>query len=592
MTSIYNFAEGIRTGYDKALFSNVTVKEYCYFLPISYSHNSNGINQQLSPPRLQTTNLEALKMNILRNFYLTVFLSLVFLLTACEQTPTDTATTPATAPTSSVLKVIAGSELKDIEPMLATIREKTGVQLQMEYTGTLDGAEKILSGQAAYDLAWFSQAKYLSLLQGDKKIIQSQEKIAISPVIPAVKESLAKKWGWTDNTQVTWTQIAEKVKAGELKYAMTDPAASNSGFSTVMSVQAAFSNKADAITAEDVDAEKLKGFFSGQSLTAGSSAFLTDAYLRDEAKLGGMFNYESELLKLNRNPQLKEKLLLIYPKEGTVISDYPILLLNKDKAADYQKVVDYLKSAEFQSWMMTNTDRRPINPAVTLGTQFPKGYLMDLPFPNSLAVVDEILFAYLNDRRKPSHSFFVLDLSGSMRGARIEALKQAMNNLTGDDASITGKFAKFRNRERVTIITFNDYVIETRDFNVDNAGKVSQEIKTYINSKEVGGGTAIFTALKTAYEKAQQALKAEPNRFYSIVLMTDGLNRDGISYDEFTTFYNNNSDYAGGIRTFPILFGEASSDELTDLASLTGGKVFDSRKSSLSQAFKQIRGYQ
>lgn len=530
-------------------------------------------------------------MNFQRTLYLSVFFILVLLLSACDQATTNQATT-TTAVTGSTLKVIAGSELKDIEPMLATIKERTGVQLQIEYTGTLDGAEKIVSQQVPYDLAWFSQAKYLSLLQADKKIIQAQEKIAISPVIPAVKESLAKQWGWLNNSDVTWTQIAEKVKAGQFKYAMTDPTASNSGFSTVMSVQAAFSNKSDAITAQDVDAEKLKNFFSGQTLTAGSSAFLTEAYVRDEANLSGIFNYESELLKLNRNPQLKEKLVLIYPKEGTVISDYPIILLAKEKAADYQKVVDYLKSADFQTWMMTNTDRRPVNPAVALGTQFPKGFLIDLPFPNSLATVNEILFAYLNDRRKPSHSFFVLDLSGSMRGDRIEALKQAMNNLTGDDASITGKFAQFRNREKVTIITFNDSVMEIRDFNIDKEGVVTREIKADVNNMQVGGGTAIFSALKTAYEKAQLAMKVDPNRFYSIVLMTDGLNRDGISYEDFKTYYSNNPDYAGGIRTFPILFGEASTDELNDLATLTGGKVFDSRKSSLAQAFKQIRGYQ
>jgi Ca-activated chloride channel family protein len=266
--------------------------------------------------------------------------------------------------------------------------------------------------------------------------------------------------------------------------------------------------------------------------------------------------------------------------------------LNKDKAADYQKVVDYLKSTEFQSWMMTNTDRRPVNAEVALGTQFPKGYLMDLPFPNNIATVNEILFAYLNDRRKPSHSFFVLDLSGSMEGDRIDALKLAMNNLTGDDATMTGQFARFRNREKVTIIAFNNAIIETREFTIDKDGAALQEIKQYVTGMQVGGGTAIFNALQTAYEQAKIAKKADPNRFYSIVLMTDGLNQDGISYLDFNTFYAKEADYVAGVRAFPILFGEASTDELQNLATLTGGKVFDSRKSSLAQAFKQIRGYQ
>jgi len=40
------------------------------------------------------------------------------------------------------------------------------------------------------------------------------------------------------------------------------------------------------------------------------------------------------------------------------------------------------------------------------------------------------------------------------------------------------------------------------------------------------------------------------------------------------------------------VFGEARPDELQRLADLTGGRTFDSRKSSLQAIFKEIRGYQ
>lgn len=493
---------------------------------------------------------------------------------------------------SSGLSVIAGSELKDIEPMLANIKENTGVDLKIEYTGTLDGAEAIMSQEKHYDMAWFSHAKYLSLLQADKKLIQGQEKIAISPVIPAVKEGLAKKWGWVNNANIGWADIAAKVKSGEFKYAMTDPTASNSGFSTVMSVQAAFSKKGDAITAQDVDADKLKVFFSGQALTAGSTGFLSQAFLNEQAKLDGIFSYESELLKLNRNPELKEKLVLIYPKEGTVIADYPLILLDKTKQADYQKVVDYLKSAAFQQWMMDNTDRRPVSTEVSTSGQFSNGLLMDMPFPSNIETVNEILLSYLNDNRKPSHSYFVLDESGSMRGQRIDNLKQAMKNLTGDDTSITGKFAKFRNREKITVVTFDSDVLEVTNYAISNDGQDLQKLRSYTDAMEVHGGTAIYTAMKMAYDLAAKDRIAEPNRFYSIVLMTDGENVNGITSADFKSYFRQNYDFTSGIPTFPIIFGEASSQEMKDLATMTGGKDFDSRKSSLAQVFKQIRGYQ
>jgi Ca-activated chloride channel family protein len=46
------------------------------------------------------------------------------------------------------------------------------------------------------------------------------------------------------------------------------------------------------------------------------------------------------------------------------------------------------------------------------------------------------------------------------------------------------------------------------------------------------------------------------------------------------------------IPTFAIIFGEASPQELKNIATLTGGQTFDSRNVSLPQVFKVIRGYQ
>jgi Ca-activated chloride channel family protein len=92
--------------------------------------------------------------------------------------------------------------------------------------------------------------------------------------------------------------------------------------------------------------------------------------------------------------------------------------------------------------------------------------LVELPFPASLGVVDGLLFAYLNRLRRPAHTSYVLDVSGSMEGERIAALKQALVNLTGADTSISGRFAGFRARERLTMITFPEQVIEQRHFTV------------------------------------------------------------------------------------------------------------------------------
>ena len=84
----------------------------------------------------------------------------------------------------------------------------------------------------------------------------------------------------------------------------------------------------------------------------------------------------------------------------------------------------------------------------------------------------------------------------------------------------------------------------------------------------------------------------DPGRFYSIVLMTDGENNSGRDLNAFLRDYQRYSSSARAIKTFTVLFGEASPQELQRIAGVSGGTVFDSRTAPLSQVFKEIRGYQ
>ncbi|MGL6261476.1 substrate-binding domain-containing protein [Vibrio sp. WXL210] len=488
------------------------------------------------------------------------------------------------------ITILAGSELADLEPKLGDIRNKTGISIEFKYIGTLDGAEALVSGED-YDLAWFSHAKYLSLLQGNDKVIQASERIGLSPVIPAVKESLAKQWGW-DSKPVTWADIAEKTRSGEFNYGMTDPTASNSGFSAVLGVQAAFSNSSDVITVESLDTEKLEAFFSGQALVSGSSGWLAEAYVRDQDTLAGLFNYESVILSMNQSNELEEKLIPVYPTDGVVTADYPLLLINEQKRDAFDLLVDYLKSEETQQWLMDETFRRPVVPAVKLNSSFSQRYLMELPFPADIDTVNELLFSYLNEHKKPNTSIFVLDLSGSMNwDGRMDQLRSALLSLSGNDTSVSGQFTQFRHREHVIMIPFNDRVMAPAFFEVEGDESL-QEIKDYVNGLNANRGTAIYDALIKAYEIAEMKAKEDSDRMFSIVLMTDGDNNHGRTLRHFQDWYAQQEQDLANVRTFPILFGESNEREMTRVSEITGGRNFDARKHSLTYVMKQIRGYQ
>jgi Ca-activated chloride channel family protein len=498
---------------------------------------------------------------------------------------------------SKTLTVLAGSELKDLEPLLADFERQHDVDLQFDYVGTLDGTERIVSGKDTHDVAWFSHAKYLELLQqSGPRRIHASTPIMLSPVVLGVNQSVAERLGWSGDAQVTWRQIAEAAKAGKLRFGMTSPASSNSGFTALLGVASAFAGSADAIDAGKIDDQALADLFAGQKLTAGSSGWLADAFVASQDQLDGMINYESVLLSLNAGGKLKEPLTLIYPKEGIVTANYPLLLLHEDTEALYDKLVAYLLSAPVQAEITDKTLRRPVTAGVTPDPRLPQTLLVELPFPSSVQTIDKILYAYLDRARPPARATFVLDVSGSMsENGKLDQLKQALTGLTGLDPSLTGQFSRFHDREDLSFITFADQVLDERDFAVTTADTNSPElaqIREYVDSLDAGGNTAIYDALVDAYQKAAQAQAAEPDRYYSIVLMTDGQNNRGRDASGFVDFYRSLPEPARQIRAFPVLFGEASPAELEQIASVTGGKVFDARSTSLSEIFKEIRGYQ
>jgi Ca-activated chloride channel homolog len=503
---------------------------------------------------------------------------------------------PADPP--GTLRVLAGSELKDIEPLVGQIRDATGVNLRFEYSGTLEGAERITGGEGRPDLAWFSSARYLTLLTaagGAEGRPVASERIMLSPVVLGVKRSVATRFGWAGGARVTWRDIAAKARAGQLRYGMTNPAASNSGFSALVGVAAALAGTGDALRVQDIDERGLTDFFTGQTLTAGSSGWLADAFVTGQGKLDGLINYESVLLGLNASGKLREPLELIYPEDGIITADYPLLLLDPGKRAPYDKLVAYLRGPEVQRQLMTTTARRPAVPEVALDGRFPRRVLVELPFPASIKVVDDLLLAYLNRIRRPAHTIYVLDVSGSMEGDRIEALRQTLVDLAGADTSLTGRFAGFRARERITIITFAGQVIDERDFTVGGAGPDAPgraAIREYVAGLELHDGTAIFSAMRRAYQRAQADAAADKGSFTSIVLMTDGENNQGISVDDFLGSLAVVAEPARSVKTFAIQFGEADPDELRRIVQTTSGAMFDANRGSLAAAFKEIRGYQ
>jgi len=522
-------------------------------------------------------------------------------LAACDQSPAPESGSRSEAPDPAAFSILATSDLRDAEALTGLIRQATGVKVQFVFGGTMESADKVINGKAGTDAAWFANAKYVLSDPLGRSRVKLQDKIMFSPLVIGVSQSDAKKLGWTGETKVTWQAIAEAAKTGQLRYAMSNPASSNQGFMALMGVAAAFADKPEVLTLADIRKQPIRDFLAGYKLVGDSSTYLAAKFIEQQGDAVNAFiNYESWLLSLNRSGKLREPLTLIYPHEGVATADYPLLLLDEAKRADYVKVVDYLKGPEAQRWLAEKTLRRPIDPAVAsqVANLFPTGQLLiELPFTADRAIADALLDAYMNEYRMPIASMFVLDVSGSMANAgRQQSLIESLHFLAGGDDSLTGRLARLASREHVVMLPFSSEVHRPVRFDIpaDDQAKAAifAEVRRYADRLTMDGSTRMYDATLAALKLLADEKEKQPGYLYSVVLFTDGESNQGLDWAGFRQAYAQLPRSAQAIPVFTILYGEGNVQELEELARLTHGRTFDARKVGLAAVFKEIRAYQ
>ncbi len=525
---------------------------------------------------------------------------------------------PAQAAESSAppFVVLATTDLKDVQSLEKEARAATGVNLQFRFGGTMESTEAVLTGQANAQAAWFANAKYLlSDAQGQSRV-KMQEKLMWSPMAVGVSESAAKALGWDDPkvaAGVTWKTITQAAGDGKLFYAMSNPATSNQGFMALMGVVAAAADKSEALTPEDVDRTAISTFLKGYKLPGDNSSYLTERFIAQQGpRLNAFINYESWLMGMNASGKLREKLVLVYPREGVSTADYPFMLLDDARRDDYVKLVAWLKGKQAQTFLAQQTLRHPVNEEVAkaVSAQFAGNpMLVELPFSPNRQLADDLISAYLNEFRRPIASTFVLDTSGSMGGdRRLERLVEALDYVAGDDASLTGRIARLTNREKIWMLPFSSEPGQPVLFEIPDAGKAGKGVaavkdseakakamglvRDYAATLHAHGGTALYDSILIAIQNMAEERGKHPEYQYSVVGFTDGENTNGRDYAAFKAAYAGLPEDARAIPVFMVLFGDAKEAELQGLVKVTGGRVFDARTTPLYAVFKDIRAYQ
>ncbi|MFF7586545.1 substrate-binding domain-containing protein [Kitasatospora purpeofusca] len=324
-------------------------------------------------------------------------LTLVLLLCAAAPVAACGSGTPA----GTTLSVLASAELTDLRPVLDELRRDTGITLQLEFGGTVSASNVLGSGRAGrHDLAWLSSDRWLrlNLKAAGGTSTPLSTRTMMSPLVLGVKRSIADRlWPGGGERQPSWADIAGAAERGQLRYAMTDPNVAHSGLAALVAVATAGAGTGEALRPEDVTPDRLRGFLAGRTLTAASTHALVDSYLDHQNDTDAVIAYESDLLALDGDGRLREPLDLVYPQDGIVLSDYPLLLLDPAKRAAYDRVLAWLLAPAAQKKIMRLTLRRPVDPNVARDPRLERPIGNALYFPDRPEVVQRLLAQYEAD---------------------------------------------------------------------------------------------------------------------------------------------------------------------------------------------------
>mgnify|MGYP004453930079 FL=1 len=494
---------------------------------------------------------------------------------------------------NSTFKLISSTENKDLDKVLKDFAKSKNIDLEIDYAGTIDIMQKLNSGEQ-YNGVWVSNSIWLYMLDSNKIKISNSKSTSINPVVFGITKEKAKELGFVDKDIYT-KDIVEAIKNGKLKFSMSNPTQTNTGATAYLGLLMTLAGNPEVLQEYNLEDEnlkaELKALFSGLERSSGSEDFLEELFLKGNYE--AVVTYEFSIINMNKKlvAEGKEPLYIVYPIDGVSISDSPIAYIKQDSGNNeefFKELQGYILSNEGQQILASKGRRtwyggtkKDVDQAVfnkEWGIDTTK-YIVPIKFPNT-EIIKEALGIYQSELRKPVHTVFCLDYSGSMSGDGYNQLKEAMEYiLTAEKAS--NDMLQFTSKDKISVIPFNGYILGK--WHTDD-GSNTKEILDNISNLRPSGATNIY---ETA-EEAIELLKDEDMEKYnvSVILMTDGMSNVG-NFRSFSKYYKYlNKD----IPVYSIMFGDAYENELEDIANLTNAKVFDGKK-DLLKAFKEVRGY-
>lgn len=474
-------------------------------------------------------------------------------------------------------------------------------------------------------------------------VVAGAKSFTKTPVVLGVPEPMAKALGWPGK-EISLKDIEKIIEApdgwgsvgksvwGSFKIAKTNPNTSTAGLSMILTQSFAATGKTKDLTIVDVKAsENFSKIFESSAIHYGDTTGKVLQNLADSSAEGGS-NYvhavaleETSLYNFNiGNPDSHtvqpgevltppaEKLIAVYPKDGSMMSDNPAVVLGAKWVTPEEKVasesfVKFLHTEEAQA-TLPKYGFRPVDDKVDISKDLnasvgidPKKPTTVLPRPSA-----EVVSAAIDQWeqiRKPSAILQLIDISGSMdeaikkdkkSGTRLSyAIGAARNSLDGVRPTDGIGVWSFTTGMKSSIDGVESNIVaEVRPFS--ELGTEKETLKTSISDLAFAtkAGTPLYDAIDLSYEYMKK--HAETGRINAIVVLSDGADTDSkASVNSLIQKIKKDNGEGGNskqVKIFAIGFdGGADMDALNKIAKASGGQVFDATNpENLEAVFKSV----
>jgi Ca-activated chloride channel family protein len=422
---------------------------------------------------------------------------------------------------------------------------------------------------------------------------------AASPIVIVAWEEVARDLGWPERA-VGWEEIQRKATE-DADFKWNHPSTGHaSGLLATLAEFYAGAGLTRGLTPQAATDEQTLEYVKAVEATVrfyGESEDVIVERLATEGRdfLDAFVAQEQVVVGWNQS-QAGERLVAIYPAEGTLWADHPLALLalggpdetavtdNQNRA--FHAFAEFLTGPEVQGRLLA-AGYRPADLSIALDageSPFAASDAVDWRQPKttlqipSASVVEVVQNVWWYTKR-PTNVYLVVDTSGSMGGNKLartqEALQAFVNQIKGE-------------RDRLGLIEFGTGVKSFEPLQpLDDDRR--QTLIRQIDRMEATGDTALLDAVRRAYDSLQDT--ADTEAINAIVAMTDGReNASGSSIGDLEWRFRQEA--PAKVVVFTIAFGnDADEDLLQRIADAGDGQFRRADETDIEALYEIISTY-